>query len=74
MAANARPEQLGGPVSIPVDVRAIAATNIDVRRVIEQERLHECICYRLKVPYLRMPRSLRKRPRPEGLANYFINQ
>jgi DNA-binding NtrC family response regulator len=67
-------ERIGGLESIPVDVRIIAATNVDLQQAIEQGRFREDLYYRLKVLHLRMP-SLCDRGRDvELLANYFIDK
>ncbi|MGD8619544.1 MAG: sigma-54 dependent transcriptional regulator, partial [Gammaproteobacteria bacterium] len=65
-------ERVGGLESIPVDVRVVAATNVDLQQAIGQGRFREDLYYRLKVLNLRMP-SLHQRGQDlEVLANYFI--
>jgi DNA-binding NtrC family response regulator len=67
-------ERVGGLESIPVDVRVIAATNVDLLRAIGQERFREDLYYRLKVLHLRMPNLCERGRDLEVLANYFIDQ
>jgi DNA-binding NtrC family response regulator len=53
-------QRLGSNKSIPVDVRLISATNIDVRDALEQGKLRKDIYHRLKVFHLELP-ALRDR-------------
>ncbi|MEN8207477.1 MAG: sigma-54 dependent transcriptional regulator, partial [Pseudomonadota bacterium] len=67
-------ERVGGHGSIPVDVRVIAATNVDLQGAIEENTFREDLYYRLKVLCLHMP-SLNERGQDvEMLANYFIDK
>lgn len=52
--------RLGGRNSVRVDVRVLAATNMDVHEAIRQGRFREDLYYRLNVVSLRVP-SLRER-------------
>jgi DNA-binding NtrC family response regulator len=52
--------RLGGVETIKVDVRIIAATNVDLRRMMEDGRFREDLFYRLHVITVQLP-SLRER-------------
>jgi DNA-binding NtrC family response regulator len=67
-------ERVGGLESIPLDVRVIAATHVDLQQAIEQGRFREDLFYRLKVLHLRMPSLCERGQDLELLANYFIEQ
>jgi len=54
-------ERLGGNKTVDVDVRMIAATNMDLPELIRQKRFREDLYYRLSVFPLNIP-SLRERP------------
>jgi two-component system response regulator PilR (NtrC family) len=52
--------RLGGVDTIKVDVRIIAATNVSLRRMMEEERFREDLFYRLNVIVVQLP-ALRDR-------------
>ncbi len=67
-------ERLGGTKSVAVNVRVIAATNMDLNEMIKKKAFREDLYYRLSVFPITIP-PLRERPddiRP--LAEYFINK
>jgi two-component system, NtrC family, response regulator len=48
-------ERVGGRTPIQIDTRVIAATNIDIKQAMQQDRFREDLYYRLAVVVLRMP-------------------
>ncbi len=53
--------RLGSRRGIPLDVRLVAATNIDLRRAVEAQHFRADLFYRLSVASVRLP-PLRERP------------
>jgi DNA-binding NtrC family response regulator len=65
-------ERLGGTKSVDVDVRVIAATNMDINELIKLKRFREDLYYRLSVFPINIP-PLRERPADiKELADFFI--
>jgi sigma-54-specific transcriptional regulator len=66
--------RLGSRKSIPLDVRLVAATNIDLRQAVEAQRFRADLYYRLSVASVSLP-PLRQRPGDVlPLAHHFIGQ
>lgn len=65
--------RLGGKKPIPVDVRVIAATNVDLREAIKNNTFREDLYFRLNILSLRLP-PLRERGKEDiiRLINYFV--
>ncbi|MBK1719480.1 sigma-54-dependent Fis family transcriptional regulator [Thiocystis violacea] len=67
-------DRLGGTNQIPVDVRVIAATHVNLERAVEEGRFREDLYYRLNVLHLEMP-PLRDRGEDiELIADHFLHQ
>jgi DNA-binding NtrC family response regulator len=67
-------DRIGNSQEIAVDVRVIAATNVNLERAVEEGRFREDLYYRLNVLHLDMP-ALRDRGSDiELLANHFLSQ
>lgn len=65
-------ERLGSRQMIEVDVRVIAATNIDLQRAIEEDKFRSDLYYRLNVLHLEMPPLREREEDIEILAKYFF--
>lgn len=67
-------QRVGGNQQIPVDVRVIAATHIDLDQAVKSGKMREDLYYRLNVLHVCTP-PLRKRPGDiELLAHYFFKK
>lgn len=67
-------ERLGGTKQINVDVRVIAATNIDLKEAIQAKNFREDLYYRLSVFPIRIPPLRERRDDVPMLADYFITK
>ncbi|SSS88911.1 Sigma-54 dependent sensory box protein [Acinetobacter baumannii] len=65
--------RLGGKKPIPLDVRVIAATNVELRESIKNNTFREDLYFRLNILSLRLP-SLRERGKEDiiRLINFFV--
>ena len=67
-------ERVGSSQSIPVDVRVVAATHLDLNDLVAQGKFRSDLLYRLNVVPIQMP-SLRERPDDiRLLVEYFIDR
>ncbi|MFZ5436992.1 MAG: sigma 54-interacting transcriptional regulator [Bacillota bacterium] len=66
--------RLGSDHVIPVDVRVIAATNIDMAREVREGRMRADLFYRLNVLTLRVPPLRERQGDIPLLADYFLNR
>ena len=67
-------DRVGGNKPIPIDVRIIAISNIDLKKAVQEGTFREDLFYRLNVIPLTVP-SLRKRKRDISLlANHFLKE
>jgi Nif-specific regulatory protein len=64
--------RLGGNESIPVDVRALAATHRDIDGEVAAGRFREDLYYRLNVVQIRMPALRERREDIPMLADHFL--
>ncbi|HLH35954.1 MAG TPA: sigma-54 dependent transcriptional regulator [Alloacidobacterium sp.] len=66
--------QLGGVQEIQVDVRIIAATNIDLRQAVREGRFREDLYYRLNVITIDLPPLRSRREDIPLLATHFLKR
>jgi two-component system response regulator PilR (NtrC family) len=66
--------RLGGMETIKVDVRIIAATNVDLRREMEEGRFREDLFYRLHVISIELPALRERREDIPMLAQHFLEK
>lgn len=65
--------RLGSVKTQHVDVRIIAASNIELRELVEKKQLREDLFYRLNVIYFRIPPLRERKNDIPMLVEYFIN-
>ncbi len=66
--------RLGGVETIKVDVRIIAATNVDLRRMMEDGRFREDLYYRLHVITVQLPPLRERRDDVPLLVQHFLEK
>lgn len=64
--------RIGGSKEIPIDVRVIAATNRDIRLMIDEGKFREDLYYRLNLIPIQIPPLRERKEDIETLANYFL--
>ncbi len=67
-------ERVGGNETIKVDVRVIAATNHDLKKLIDQGRFRDDLYYRLNVVRIELPPLRERREDIPLLVSSFINK
>jgi two-component system, NtrC family, response regulator PilR len=66
--------RLGGVDIIKVDVRIVAATNVDLRRAVEDGRFREDLFYRLNVIAVQLPPLRQRKEDVPALVAHFIDK
>src|SRR5512142_1550401 len=66
--------RLGGVETIKVDVRVVAATNIDLRRAVDDGRFREDLYYRLNVIAIQLPPLRQRKEDIPALVQHFIDK
>jgi DNA-binding NtrC family response regulator len=66
--------RLGGIETIKVDVRIIAATNVDLRRMLEEGKFREDLYYRLHVITVQLPALRERREDIPLLVQHFLEK
>src|SRR4029453_17045832 len=67
-------ERLGGTKTIPVDVRVIAATNVDLRSLVRARAFREDLFYRINVAALTIPPLRERKDDIPILVEHFIRK
>lgn len=67
-------ERLGGTKLLSVDVRVIAASNVDLKEAIDKKTFREDLFYRLSVFPIKIPPLRERREDIPNLANHFIRK
>lgn len=65
-------ERLGGMETIPVNVRVVVATKVDLRKEVEEGRFRDDLYYRLNVVTVHMPPLRERRSDIPLLAGHFL--
>jgi DNA-binding NtrC family response regulator len=66
--------RLGGVENIKVDVRIIAATNVDLRQMMEEQRFREDLYYRLHVITVQLPPLRERKEDIPPLVQHFLHK
>jgi two-component system response regulator PilR (NtrC family) len=66
--------RLGGVETIKVDVRIVAATNVDLRRMVDEGRFREDLYYRLHVITLQLPALRDRKEDIPLLVQHFLDK
>jgi DNA-binding NtrC family response regulator len=65
-------ERLGGNERVPLDVRVIAATNVDLKQRVREGRFRQDLYYRLKVFQITLPPLRARLDDVSALARHFV--
>jgi two-component system response regulator PilR (NtrC family) len=66
--------RLGGTDTVKVDVRLVAATNVDLRRAVEEGRFREDLFYRLNVIAVQLPALRQRKEDIPALVAHFVER
>ena len=66
--------RVGGNRTITVDTRIVAATNISLKQLVDEEKFREDLFFRLNVIPIELPPLRKRKGDIELLANYFLDK
>jgi len=66
--------RLGGVETLKVDVRVVAATNVDLRRAVDEGRFREDLYYRLNVIAVQLPPLRQRKEDVASLVTHFVEK
>jgi len=67
-------DRLGSEAPVPVDVRIIATTNVDLKKYVEEKKFRDDLYYRLNVIPVRIPPLRERRDDIVFLCEYFLEK
>ncbi len=65
-------DRIGGKEPVPIDVRVISTTNIDLRKAVNENKFREDLFYRLNVIPIKVPSLSERKSDIELLVKHFI--
>jgi len=71
---NRQVERVGGDAPIPVDVRVVSSTKVDLEALVKAGRFREDLYYRLNVIQIRLPPLRERREDIPLLARHFLSR
>ncbi len=67
-------ERVGGNTPVPVDIRLVAATHRDLKKMVQEGDFREDLYYRLSVIHLQLPPLRERKEDIPGLAQFFLER
>jgi len=67
-------DRVGGKEPVPIDVRVISTTNVDIKQAISEKKFREDLFYRLNVIPIRVPPLRDRKGDVEVLTEHFIKK
>ena len=67
-------DRVGGREPVPIDVRVVATTNVDLKQAVEERKFREDLFYRLNVIPLKIPPLRERREDIHLLVDHFVKK